>query len=121
MPLSFGTQLNIPASTVPLTKTEPPFKLKNEGRSSEDDKWYVLGIEVLSFHFQLLFFRCYEDQPDVIIDPYDTVSGLVKHGKFIKIENESRFKIEGPRSFNVLGFTKATNVSEVSSIKKYSS
>lgn len=120
VPLSFGTQLNIPASTVPLSRTEPPFKLKNEGRSSKDEKWYVLGIEVLSFHFQSVFFRCYEDQPDVVIDPCDTVSGLVKHGKFIKIENESSFKIVGPRSFNVLGFTKATNVPEVSSIKTYS-
>ncbi|ENN70673.1 hypothetical protein YQE_12618, partial [Dendroctonus ponderosae] len=54
----------------------------------------------------------FEDEQDKIIDSVDTVSGLIKHGKFIKIESDGRFKIVGPRSFQVLGFTKAVNVPE---------
>ncbi|CAG9762215.1 unnamed protein product [Ceutorhynchus assimilis] len=95
VPLSFGSLLNLPASTIRLSKREPPFKLKSTTKANyAEDKW------------------AYEDQQDVLIDHHDTVPGVIKHGKFVKIESDGRFKIEGARSLRVLCFTKAENVPE---------
>ncbi|KAH1015402.1 uncharacterized protein LOC109545143 [Dendroctonus ponderosae] len=93
VPLTCGSKLNLPVSTIRVSKRDPPFSLKNLS-AKVDLKW------------------AFEDEQDKIIDSVDTVSGLIKHGKFIKIESDGRFKIVGPRSFQVLGFTKAVNVPE---------
>lgn len=92
-PLSFGTVLSLPFPTIKITDRQPPFKLQMD-KNDTDVK------------------RVCEEQEDVEINMHDTVSGLVRHGKFVRIPDEKLFKIEGPRCFSVLGFTDSKKVPE---------
>ncbi|XP_066146382.1 uncharacterized protein [Euwallacea fornicatus] len=84
VPLSFGTLLHLPASTIRVTKRQPPFALKDSFPRNFQNKWII------------------EEEQDKIIDERDTISGIIKYGKFVKIETDGRFKVQGPRSFQVL-------------------
>ncbi|XP_066252761.1 uncharacterized protein [Euwallacea similis] len=84
LPLSFGTLLHLPATTIRVTKRQIPFALKDSLARSFIDKWII------------------EDEQDKVIDDQDTISGIIKCGKFVKIETDGRFKVTGPRSFRVL-------------------
>ncbi|XP_018567653.1 uncharacterized protein LOC108908199 [Anoplophora glabripennis] len=84
VPLSFGSRFEIPACTVKIYKRDAPFKLTTNSRNSK---------------FVLL-----EDE-SVSVDISDLTSGIERHGKFVKVNEREMFKVEGPRSFAVTGFT----------------
>lgn len=54
-----------------------------------------------------------EEEQDKTYDLRDTVSGIVRHGKFIAIESDATFKTIGPRSFRILFITSLEKVPEV--------
>ncbi|KAL1512543.1 hypothetical protein ABEB36_002125 [Hypothenemus hampei] len=94
VPLSFGSILHLQVSTMKYCEAGMPFRLKNNLITERNQKWV------------------YVDDPEKCIDIRDTVKGIVKHGKFVKIEDDARFKSYGPRSFQILLITEAKNVPE---------
>ncbi|KAJ8919971.1 hypothetical protein NQ315_006501 [Exocentrus adspersus] len=91
VPLSFGSALEIPACTVKILRMDAPFKLSTNAPSSR----MVL---------------C--DDEKVTVDRTEVVSGIARHGKFVKVDERDMFKVEGPRCFSVLGFTEKKNIPE---------
>lgn len=92
VPISFGSVLEIPACTVKIYRMDVPFKLSADTRHNTN---YVLLEDEL-----------------VPVDGSDLVSGIERHGKFVKVDEREMFKVEGPRSFAVTGFTHKRNIPE---------
>lgn len=92
VPLSFGSRLEIPVCTVKIYRQDTPFKLTTTDNQKTN--------------FVLL-----EDE-SVLVDKADIVSGIERHGKFVRVEEREMFKVEGPRSFAVIGFTHRKNIPE---------
>ncbi|KAJ8973073.1 hypothetical protein NQ317_002289, partial [Molorchus minor] len=91
VPLSFGNILEIPTCTVKHYKRDVPFKLSQE---------------TMNYHHIL------QENETVKVEDNQLVSGIAKYGKFVKIDQNDMFKVEGPRSFSVLGFTDKSNIPE---------
>ncbi|XP_050312681.1 uncharacterized protein LOC126747809 isoform X2 [Anthonomus grandis grandis] len=91
-PLDFGTKLQVLTSSSRITKRGAPFKLKSTLHRKRPC-WV------------------YEDEQETTVDLSDVISGVLLHGKFVKI-NKDRFKIDGQKDFRFLMFTDAKNVPE---------
>ncbi|KAJ8969107.1 hypothetical protein NQ314_001917 [Rhamnusium bicolor] len=76
VPLSFGTKLEIPVCTVKVYRKDAPFKLSSD---------------VKNFSTVLV-----EDE-SVQLNYEDLVSGIIRHDKFVKVEGNDMFKVDGPR------------------------
>lgn len=91
VPLTFGSKIEIPVCTVKLYTTDLPFNLSTEK--------------------QITNFILAEDE-SVSVDRADIVSGIERHGKFVKVDEKEMFKVECPRTFAVVGFTHKKNIPE---------
>ncbi|XP_023014022.2 X-ray repair cross-complementing protein 5 [Leptinotarsa decemlineata] len=92
VPMSFGSKLEIPCLTVKICRKEAPLRLiPNQIRKS---------IRVLA-----------EDNT-VEVSNDEIVRGVLRHGKFVKIEDADMFKSDHQRCFEIVGFTDKTFVPE---------
>ncbi|CAH1119642.1 unnamed protein product [Phaedon cochleariae] len=85
VPISFGTQLEIPAVTVRVFRKDQALRLSSNAPRS------MKPVLV-------------EDQT-VEVAQEEIVRGISRHGRFVQMGDKEMFKIENPRCFEILGFT----------------
>lgn len=106
IPFTFGSKLSIPAITTKIIRCSFTF--------------YILDILNITQHcffvsrkdislklfspMQRTYVKTLADNREVQVDEADIVRGLIRHGKFLKID-ETQFKIETERCFEIMGFT----------------
>lgn len=91
IPFTFGSKLSIPAITTKIIRKDISLKLFSP--------------------MQRTYVKTLADNREVQVDEADIVRGLIRHGKFLKID-ETQFKIETERCFEIMGFTEKTFLPE---------
>ncbi|XP_044268654.1 uncharacterized protein LOC123013869 [Tribolium madens] len=94
VPLEIGSNIKIPAKTMKILNEIVQCKLVLSQGAIKPSIWVDAEDESIEF------------------DVSEVINGITRHEKFVPINNNKMFQVENPRSFNVLCFTDASNVSE---------
>ncbi|KAG5876359.1 hypothetical protein JTB14_009044 [Gonioctena quinquepunctata] len=92
VPMTFSSQLEIASISVKIYKREWPLRL-------------------VPNHYRR-FTRVLAEDQTIEVKNEEIVRGILRHGKFVKVDDRDMFKMETSRCFDILGFTDQTFVPE---------